>query len=349
MNPLLKRQLRKYLPDELKNHPGLITLLEVVNSSYNNYDDQFLMLQRAMKISSDELFEANKQLKADALQQEDNIVQLKNVINTLRDENSNKFSIGEYGDKDIEKLIDLMGSKTQEIVKINKEREELLKELAYQNMELSDYAHMVSHDLKSPLRSIDALSSWLVEDYESVLGTEGKNNLELIRSNVAKMDSLISGILEYSTVSKNSQLRYAVDLDLLLTELLEMLSLPKNCTINCIDNLPIVHGDKHRLQQLFQNLIVNAIQNNDKENIQIDIGCKEEEGIYQFYVKDNGKGIAPEYLEKVFKTFFKLENKQNSIGIGLAIVKKIVELYGGEIWVESVLEKETVFNFTLKK
>ena len=111
----------------------------------------------------------------------------------------------------------------------------------------------------------------------------------------------------------------------------------------------LIKGDKYRLQQLFQNLITNAINYNDKEKGIIEIGFADQNDFWQFYVKDNGKGIAETYFNKIFKTFQKLENNPISTGIGLSIVKKIIDLYGGKIWLESSLGIGTTFYFTLKK
>ncbi|MEN8885782.1 MAG: HAMP domain-containing sensor histidine kinase [Winogradskyella sp.] len=113
--------------------------------------------------------------------------------------------------------------------------------------------------------------------------------------------------------------------------------------------MPILKGDKYRLQQLFQNLIANAIAYNDKPAGTVDISVESKGDFWQFAIKDNGKGIDAVYFKKIFKTFEKLENNGKSTGIGLSIVKKIIDLYGGKIWLESQLEKGTTFFFTLKK
>ena len=225
----------------------------------------------------------------------------------------------------------------------------LLKNLELRNQELSDYAHMVSHDLKSPLRSIDALTAWLSEDYKDKLNVEGAKSLGLIRNNVEKMDTLISGILDYSTITKNQTEYYDVDINLLLENILSTLLIPQHVSIKKASKLPVVKGDKYRLQQLFQNLIDNAIKYNDKPEGVIEIGVTDKNEFWEFYVKDNGKGIEETYFKKVFNTFMKLENNPESSGIGLSIVKKIVQLYGGDIWVESEVEMGTTFFFTLKK
>ena len=229
-----------------------------------------------------------------------------------------------------------------------REQQQLLSNLEVQNQELSDYAHMVSHDLKSPLRSLDSLTTWLKEDYSDKLDESCNKSLDLIRSNVDKMDALINGILEYSTIGKNKVEVYDVDTNKLIEDISESLHVPSYFSITKGD-LPIIKGDKYRLQQLFQNLISNALNYNDKEKGKIEIGYKEEEEFWQFYVKDNGKGIDEQYFDKIFNTFQKLESNLESTGIGLSIVKKIVDIYGGKIWLTSKLGEGTTFYFTLKK
>ena len=348
MPTLLKRQIRKYLSKDLAESKDLEQFLDAVGRSYLNFDEQFAMQQRAMTISSDELFEANQQLKNEALAQQEVIDKLGHVIETLKFYKLPEHTETDNRDLDGAKLVDFIDNQTKEIVEINKQRETLLDELAYQNQELSDYAHMVSHDLKSPLRSIDTLSAWLKEDYKDKLDENGKNSLNLIRNNVEKMDTLIKGILEYSTIGKNRIDIYDVDTNKLITDIVDIIYIPEHITVAYYD-LPVVKGDKYRLQQLFQNLISNAISYNDKETGRVEIGVSEKDEFWEFYVKDNGKGIEEVYFEKIFKTFQKLENKMESTGIGLSIVKKIVDLYGGKIWLTSQLNLGTTFYFTLKK
>ena len=348
MNSLLKRQIRKYLSEDLKNNETLSEFFNAISSSYNNFDEQSHMIQRAMSISSDELYAANRKLQNEAHEQSKLIEKLKSVINTLKFYNLEEDKKAENIELTGLKLVDFIDNQTKEIIQMNKQKQALLNELAYQNQELSDYAHMVSHDLKSPLRSIDALTSWLSEDYAEVFDSNGKNTLDLIRDNVEKMDTLISGILEYSTIGKNQIETYDVDANLLIDNILKIIHVPTNINITKT-NLPVLKGDKYRLQQLFQNLISNAIKYNDKDQGTIKIGAEDKTDYWQFYIKDNGKGIDKSYFDKIFKTFIKLENNPDSTGIGLSIVKKIVELYGGTIWLESQVNVGTTFYFTLKK
>lgn len=349
MGSLLKRQIRKYLNKNLAESKDLELFLDAVSRSYSNFDEQFAMQQRAMSISSEELFIANEKLKKEAATQKEVIDKLKHVIETLKFYKLPEHQKTDNIDLDGSKLVDFIDNQTKEIVKINKQRETLLNDLASQNQELSDYAHMVSHDLKSPLRSIDTLTAWLKEDYEEKFDDQCKERLKLIRNNVEKMDKLINGILEYSSINKNCEATYNVDLNLLVEDILNTIYIPKHITVTKTKNLPIIKGDKYRLQQLFQNLIENAIKYNDKARGIIEIGFKSQNSFWQFAIKDNGKGIESQYHEKIFKTFEKLENNSDSSGIGLSIVKKIVLHYKGEISLESQVNKGTTFYFTLKK
>ncbi|MFC2127624.1 ATP-binding protein [Bacteroidota bacterium] len=348
MNSLLKRQIRKYLnldhdSEELK------PFLNAVERSYETYDDQFSMLQRATAISSDELFTANAKLIKESESQKELIGKLRDVIDTLK-----FYGLeGQNSQDDLEVnstvLIDFIEDKTKEIIEINKQKDKLLNSLELQNQELSDYAHMVSHDLKSPLRAIETLTTWLNEDYSDKLGEDGKNNLIHIKNNVKKMDELISGILEYSTIGKTEINIVNIDLNEVVQETLKTLYNPDNVVITA-QRLPEIKGNIYRLQQLFQNIIDNAIKYNDKEQGTVHIGYEDyNKTHYKFYIKDNGKGIDKKHFDKIFKTFNKLESDTHSSGIGLSIVKKIVTLHEGQIWVESKLNTGTTFYFTLKK
>lgn len=341
MNSLLKRQITKYIqPEQLKD---LKQFLKAINDSYNNYEDQLSMLQRAMKISSDELFEANQKLRAEA--------------NSLKEINLNLSAILSSMNLDSDKMSDekefskaeYLKKQASEIVTINNQREQLLKDLALQNEELNEYAHVVSHDLKAPLRNIDTLVNWVIEDNKEGMREGCLNSLNLVLSNVEKMDLLIKGILDYSTIDKLEAEDRQIDFNLMIDEVLRTLLIPKNIKIIVQKNLPSLFGNAWRFKQIFQNLIQNAIKYNDKETGFIEVGATEKQDFFEFFVKDNGKGINSNYFEKIFKVFTKLENDSSSSGIGLSIVKKIVHHYNGTIWLESQEGIGSTFYFTLPK
>ena len=348
MNSLLKRQLRKYLPKELQANKDLEPFLDAVNRSYITSDDQFAMLQRAASISSEELYQSNKKLRKETESQKEIISKLNNVINNLKFYELEEVKSIESSDS--LKLVDLIDNQTKEIIEINKQKDKLLASLEQQNRELNDYAHMVSHDLKSPLQSIDALTNWIKEDYFDDLGEGGREIVNLIQESVEKMDTLIKGILQYSTIGKVEKKRYEIDLNYLLEDLILTIENPNNVEIYIPEELPSIYGDQHRLELLFYHLISNAINFNDKgPKGLVEILYVDEPDYWKFKIIDNGKGIAEKYFDTIFIAFQKLENDYKSTGIGLSIVKKIVEAYKGKISLESEADKGTIFTFTLKK
>ncbi|WP_321285735.1 PAS domain S-box protein [uncultured Sunxiuqinia sp.] len=233
--------------------------------------------------------------------------------------------------------------------KLESQKEKLLENLESQNEQLNEYAHIVSHDLKSPLRNISALLDWTMEDFQEKLGEESLQNLKLMQGKVEKMDHLIGNILNYSSIERGRLTSDQVDLNDVIREILELVFIPDHISVNTITKLPTIAIDKTRIQQVFQNLISNAINYNDKEKGLIEIGYLSDDTHHIFSVKDNGVGIAEEHHEKIFKIFNTLGNHEASTGIGLNIVKKVVDLYHGKIWLDSELSKGTTFYFSIKK
>ena len=348
MNPLLKRQIRKYFPEEFNDDERFTEFFKAVEESYKTNDEQLSMIQRAMKISSDELFSANRKLRSEAQSQKEILDRLKSVIANLDIKNSgNKNQSGE--ELNVSDLATYIEKQSLEIAKINKEQEELLLNLEKKNQVLSDYAHMVSHDLKSPLRSINSLVTWLKQDYKGKIDENGINQLNIVLKSVEKMDALISGILNYSTIDQEVLDVYEVDTHHLVNEIVQIIYKPSHVKIEVSKKLPVVNGDKFRLQQLFQNLMQNAVKSIDKPEGIIKVDVEENSDFWIFSIKDNGKGIEKDHFNKIFQIFEKIDNDFNSTGIGLSIVKKIIDFYGGKIWLESELSIGTIFYFTLPK
>jgi len=229
------------------------------------------------------------------------------------------------------------------------QKEKLLLKLEKSNDELQEYAHIVSHDLKSPLRSIDALVSWLKEDNKGKLDATSLKNFELIEATLEKMEQLISDVLDYSSVGTDTTVKADVDLNKMLQDLTTILYIPDHIKITALQQLPIIKGDATKLQQLFQNLISNAVKFIDKEKGSITIDFEDLISHYKFSIQDNGIGIEKQFHDKIFKIFHALNKSKDSTGIGLSIVKKIVDLHEGQIWLESQPNIGTTFYFTLKK
>jgi PAS domain S-box-containing protein len=228
---------------------------------------------------------------------------------------------------------------------------ELVEQLAGTNQELKDFAYVVSHDLKAPLRAIRTLADWLTADYQDQFDEQGKENLRLLGSRVDRTQSLIDGILQYSRVGRTEQGTAPVDLRRIVPEIIENLGVPAHIAIHIEPDLPTVEADVTRITQVFQNLLSNAIKYLDKPQGSITVGCVEEEGFWRFRVCDNGPGIEAKHFDRIFKLFQTLAPRDGSesTGVGLTITKKIVELYGGQIWVESEVGQGSTFFFTFPK
>lgn len=238
--------------------------------------------------------------------------------------------------------------KNDEIIKNeNILKESLLRNLENQNKELNDYAHVVSHDLKSPLRNINALINWIKEDNENSLDDSSKEHFKLILDNIEKMDNLIKGILEYSSIDKQKTSLNNININETLEDILKNILIPNNFEIKIYENIPSIFGNITKVKQIFQNLIQNSIHYNDKENGKIEIGFENKNNQTIYFIKDNGIGIEKNYHSKIFQTFTKLQNNTQSSGIGLSIVKKIIDSYNGKIWIESEKGHGTTFFFTI--
>jgi light-regulated signal transduction histidine kinase (bacteriophytochrome) len=244
---------------------------------------------------------------------------------------------------------DYIKQQTIEIIKINKQREELVYSLEKQNQSLNEYAHVVSHDLKSPLRSIHSLITWIKEENEKNFDPQTEEYFTLIQKKVEKMNHLIHGILTYSKIDKVNIVKEEVDLNDLVNNILNMVFVPPHIEIKIKSKLPTIKADGFRMQQLFQNLINNAINFNDKPKGLVEISCQEEDGHYVFSVKDNGVGISKKNHEKIFLIFESINVDDKSSGIGLSIVKRILDNSNEKIWLESQENKGTTFFFTLHK
>lgn len=228
---------------------------------------------------------------------------------------------------------------------------QLLNEVENINRELKDFAYIVSHDLKAPLRAISTLANWIHTDYSDRLDDEGKEQLELLVRRADRMHSLINGILEYSKVGRIKEEKTAVDINQLVMEVIDMLAPPKNITITIENRLPLLLCERTRITEVFQNLISNAIKYMNKPEGLVRVACAEDDGYWKFSVSDNGPGIGEKYFDKIFQIFQTLSphDEHESTGVGLTLVKKIITMYGGNIWIESEIDKGSTFFFTLPK
>ncbi|ARV59897.1 histidine kinase [Nostocales cyanobacterium HT-58-2] len=291
--------------------------------------------------------------------------QLEVANKALQEENTERKRVEQELREYKERLEELVNQRTAELAKANEHLQQeiiqrqqsqekmgrLFKQIESANKELNDFAYVVSHDLKAPLRGIASLSEWLLADYADKFDEQGREFVHLLINRVQRMQNLIDGILKYSKVGRIQEESRQVNLDKLITDVIDILNPGENIHIEIAHSLPVVYCEKTRIEQVFQNLLSNAIKFIDKSQGQIIIDCLDKKDYWQFSVADNGLGIEQQYFEKIFQIFQKLSSSKDSdsTGIGLALVKKIVELYDGKVWVESELGQGSTFFFTLKK
>lgn len=226
-----------------------------------------------------------------------------------------------------------------------------MRNLERSNKELDKFAYVVSHDLKAPLRAIGNLTDWIEEEAGPTFSDDIRKNFDIIKGRVVRMEGLINGILDYSKATKAVGKEEFIEVKELLNDTLDLLAVPENCTIEFGEGMPKVYADKTKLQQVFLNLMSNSIKHNNKPAIIINVNAFEMDKFWKFSVTDNGPGIDQKYYEKIFVIFQTLQARDEfeSTGVGLAIVKKIIDEQNGKIWIESELGKGTTFNFTIPK
>lgn len=219
------------------------------------------------------------------------------------------------------------------------------------NKELDEFAYIVSHDLRAPLRGISSLAEFIEEDLGDSAEEEIISQLRLMKERVSKMNELITGILNYSRVGKDKIPVGRTDLHKLVEDICNSISPPESIQIVIEGNLPILETKEILINQVFSNLINNAIKYHHPSGGHITISCKELKTEWQFNVEDDGPGIDPKYHDTIFGIFKSANSKdsQKGTGIGLALVKKIVESEGGKISLISEPGQGSTFSFTLPK
>ena len=224
-------------------------------------------------------------------------------------------------------------------------------ELDKSNRELQDFAYVVAHDLRSPLLTVGGYCEVLREECGEELDKNANEYMDHIVNGVERMGCLIDDLLSYAGLGRSSEPVATVDINLVLKQTRANLDseIQKSHATLKVGRMPTVIGKQTHLLQLFQNLVENAIKFRSEKPPVVDIVATEVDGGFQFCVRDNGIGVAPQYFEKVFQVFQRLHNRReySGTGIGLAVCKKIVEQHGGKIWLESELGKGTGLYFTL--
>lgn len=227
-----------------------------------------------------------------------------------------------------------------------------LRELEEANRELDDFAFIVSHDLKAPFRAIGSLTSWLVSDYSDQLDAEGRDLVALLATRAQRINTLIEALLQYTRVSRVNERLVAVNLDRLVRSIIKTMEIPEEMEILVDPPLPTIHLEERPAQRIFFNLIDNAVRYMDKEAGTVRVGLAgEDEAWWRFEVVDTGPGIEERHFKKIFGVFQTLQPRDEleTAGMGLALVRKIIGKYGGNIGVESTVGKGSTFHFTLPK
>ena len=219
------------------------------------------------------------------------------------------------------------------------------------NKQLDEFVYIVSHDLKAPLRGLASLATFLEDELGANPKKEVLEIINMMKSRTMRMQNLIDGILHYSRMANSKTEKESINVKELIHSIIDLLCPPSNIRIEFPDNLPVIYSERVKLHEVFQNLIGNAIKHNNKEKGEVKISFVEEKEFFEFSVHDNGSGIKTEHHEKIFGIFQTLQSKDKieSTGIGLTIVKKIIEEQDGKITVSSELGKGSIFKFLWKK
>ena len=221
--------------------------------------------------------------------------------------------------------------------------------LQQQKKELDNYAQLISHELKTPLRNISDILIWIREELAHPISSENSiNSIELLENKVERMELLLIKLEQYKNIGPSSFKKNKINLNTIAKKVIAKLQVPSHIKVEIKNKLPTLFADEIMLEKVFEILIQNALDHIDKEKGLILLACETTEEDYLFSIKDNGIGIKTKYHEKIFEMFQTIDSN-NSTGIGLSIVKKIISYYNGEVKVESKTNKETIFYFSLPK
>jgi light-regulated signal transduction histidine kinase (bacteriophytochrome) len=231
------------------------------------------------------------------------------------------------------------------------ELDRVTQSLSRINRELDQFAYIASHDLKAPLRGIASLASWIEEDLGPKLGEESRQHLSLLRARVHRMETLIDGLLQYSRAGRVRNRIETVHVAVLLEEVVEMLSPPPGAAIEIGPGMPTFDTERLPLQQVFLNLIGNAIKHAHRADLKVKVAVRDAGEFVEFAIADNGPGIPRQFHSKVWEMFQTLQPRDTveGAGIGLALVKKNVENRGGRAWLESDGSTGSTFYFLWPK
>jgi signal transduction histidine kinase len=227
-----------------------------------------------------------------------------------------------------------------------------VNDLERSNADLEQFAYVASHDLKAPLRAIDNLAGWIEEDVAEHMSDDSREHMTLLRGRIGRLESLLEGLLRYARTGRDETEKSWVDTGSLVSEAVELLGEPEIVSVDIPGDLPRIHTSAAALQQVFRNLIGNAVKHRDRDDVCVEIGYRDLEDVWEFSVTDDGPGIPEQYHDRIFQMFQTLKRRDEveGSGLGLAMVRKLVRAHGGEIDVgSSEGERGAVFRFTWAK
>jgi len=239
----------------------------------------------------------------------------------------------------------------ESIHKLNTENKNYNSRFEQMTKEMDHFIYVVSHDVKAPLRAIENLATWIEEDLGASTNKNVQENLALLKNRVARMQHLLDGITEFSRVGRINESKTQVNTNQLVQEVISSLSPPEGFAFTVQENLPSIICEKTKLQKVFLHLIQNSIIHHHNQTGKIFVSVADEGNVYQFTVSDDGQGIKPQHCEKVFEIFHTLvsKDKHETAGVGLSIVKKIVESTGNRVWIDTQVAEGTTVHFTWNK
>jgi PAS domain S-box-containing protein len=242
-------------------------------------------------------------------------------------------------------------ARAEELTQLNATLALTNTELQSRNQELDQFAYVASHDLKAPLRAIASLSEWVEEDLAERLPEENKRQIHLLRSRVKRMEALLNGLLQYSRIGRTQIPIETVDVGALLEEIVDTLAPPPTFTIEIGLDMPIIRTRRLALRQVLANLLENAHKHHPRADGNVKVSVTDQGRWYEFVIEDDGNGIDPHYHDKIFTIFQTLKSRDahENTGIGLSIIKKILETEGGSIRLESKEGEGATFRFTWLK
>lgn len=231
-----------------------------------------------------------------------------------------------------------------------KHRRLIEEALRQSNRDLDQFASVASHDLKAPLRGIANLARWIEDDLAGSLTPDSRMQFSLLRERVHKMEALIDAILSYSRSGREALVLEEVDVGKLVLEVIELIQPPAHVQI-VVKPLPVFQTERTGLHRIFQNLLTNAVKYTDRPDPRIEVRATDEGDGYHFEVQDNGRGIPAKFHELIWQVFTRVESTDSveGAGIGLSVVRKLVEMHGGRVWVESTVKQGSTFHFIWPK